>query len=148
MNGPLVLPLLGEVVARLPLSPQDWHLLPSPCPGLAAALPAVLQRSEAEAGHLVALLSPVERARLRLLALCLSRASQGKLPVPISHRILALAAAMQPWGGPDGGGDGGDSGGGPLLARNKLSRLLTIRYLSIPRLLHALLCYLFPWALP
>ena len=90
---PLVLSLLSAAVSRLPLAPHDWHSAPSPCPGLAAALPTVLQRSEAEAARLVAHLPDAERARLRLLALCLSRASQRRLPAEISRNILAACAS-------------------------------------------------------
>jgi hypothetical protein len=89
---PQILSLVGDLIARLPLSPEDWQLVPGPGPGLAAAaLPAVLQRSHAEAGRLVACLPVAERARLRLLALCLSRASQRRLPAEISHMIMADA---------------------------------------------------------
>lgn len=75
---PLVVSLVGELIARLPLSPQDWQLVPCPCPGLAAAaLPAELQRSHGEAGRLVARLPVAERARLRLLAVWRAAPASG-----------------------------------------------------------------------
>jgi ankyrin repeat protein len=91
-NRPLVLSLFNAAISRMPLTQHDWQLLPSPCSGLAAALPAVLQRSDAEAARLVAHLPDAERARLRLLTLCLSRASQRRLPAAVSRTILAACA--------------------------------------------------------
>ena len=67
--------------------------MPSPCSGLAAVLPAVLERSAAEAGCLVACLPAAERSRLRLLALCLSRTRWGRMPTEILHKVLAACAA-------------------------------------------------------
>jgi ankyrin repeat protein len=87
-------PLSAEVVARQPLDSQDWQLVPCGS-GLAAALPAVLERSEAEAGLLVVRLPAAERSRLRLLALCLSRASRGQLPREVLQQILAACAAAR-----------------------------------------------------
>ncbi|PRW33130.1 ankyrin repeat PH and SEC7 domain containing [Chlorella sorokiniana] len=73
------------------------QLLLQASPGAAAAqttaaLPAVLQRSEAEAALLVARLPEPERRRLHTAALCLHRAeirSQVWLPQPLVWRILA-----------------------------------------------------------
>ena len=45
--------LFADLVARLPLSQEQWHSIPAPCPDLARSLPAVLERSTAEAGWLV-----------------------------------------------------------------------------------------------
>jgi ankyrin repeat protein len=69
-------PLIAEVAARQPLERPHWQLVPPTYwPGLAAALPAVLERSETEAGLLAVRLPAAECSRLRLLALCLTRAS-------------------------------------------------------------------------
>ena len=89
-------PLYAEVASRYPLSPADWQLVPSPCPGLAAALPAVLARSAAEASLLVACLPETERNRLRTAALALHRAqtvARLSLPQPLVWRILAAVMA-------------------------------------------------------
>ena len=93
---PATLPLFADVASRNPLSPADWLLIPSPCPGLAAALPAVLKRSTAEAALLLARLPEAERCRLRTGALCLHRAQTVAglaLPQPLVWRILAAAMA-------------------------------------------------------
>ena len=66
-------PLFANVACQRPLSSADWQLVPTPCPGLGAALPAVARRSRAEAGQLVRRLLPAERQRLRTSVLCLSR---------------------------------------------------------------------------
>ena len=69
--------------------------MPTPRPGLAAALPAVLCRSEAEAALLVRRLPVGERQRLRTAALCLARAQRVhnvQLPPPILRLLLAAAA--------------------------------------------------------
>ena len=86
----------SRCAARHPLSPADWHLIPSPCPGLAAALPAVLARSAAAAVLLVDHLPEAERCRLCTAALCLHRAqaeAEAALPQPLVQRILAAAMA-------------------------------------------------------
>lgn len=49
--------LYAELIERQPLSTEQWDAVPYSLPGLAGALPAVLSRSEAEAGQLVAHLS-------------------------------------------------------------------------------------------
>ena len=89
-------PLYADIASRYPLSPADWKLVPSPCPGLTAALPAVLARSAAEAMLLVQHLPEVERHRVRSAALCLHRAQAVaglSLPQPLTWRILAAAMA-------------------------------------------------------
>lgn len=58
---------------RLALSAADWELIPSPCPGLGAALHAALACSAEQASQLVRRLPAEERARLRVAALCLCR---------------------------------------------------------------------------
>ena len=93
---PATLPLFADVASRYPLSLADWQLVPSPCPGLAAALPAVLDRSAAEAAQLVARLPEAEWLRLRTAALSLHRAQAVaglSLPQPLLWRILAAAMA-------------------------------------------------------
>ena len=67
-------PLFPDVPAHRPLTAAQWALIPAPCPGLAKALPATLQRSEAEAALLVAHLPAADSARLRTFALALHRA--------------------------------------------------------------------------
>ena len=87
------LPLFRHIVACHALTEAEWQLLPSPSPGLAAALPVVFRRSPAEAALLVAHLPPADSARLRTLALCLTRRQQELcvyLPGPLLGRILSL----------------------------------------------------------
>eukprot|EP00887_Chlorella_sp_A99_P001713 scaffold8.g1713.t1 len=86
--------LLADLAARHALSPADWALLPTPCPGLARALPAVLARSLVEAAQMVTHLPDTARGRLRALALSLARLQRRlrmELPESIIHRILAAA---------------------------------------------------------
>ncbi|KAL4425174.1 hypothetical protein ABPG75_009190 [Micractinium tetrahymenae] len=94
-NSMAVQPLYAALVARQPLTAEQWAQVPSPCAGLGAALPAVLERSTAEAALLVQHLCAEERARLRAAAICLS---QGRglpaLPTPLLLRVLALALAI------------------------------------------------------
>lgn len=94
-----LLPLLPHVAAHVALTSQQWAALPSPCPGLGAALPAVLRRSEAEAAQLVRRLPPASQQLLSTLALSLGAAAQrGRLPplpTPIVQHVLAEAAAYQ-----------------------------------------------------
>ena len=68
--------------------------MPQPCPGLGAALPAVLARSDAEAALLVAHLPAADCERLRTALLCLHRAERAhglELPPAILHSLLAAA---------------------------------------------------------
>ena len=86
--------LLARLAARLPLSKEDWASIPAPCPQLASVLPAVLQRSAAEAGWLVGRLAAEQQDRLRTTALLLGRATQqseggATMPRELAHRILA-----------------------------------------------------------
>lgn len=93
---PVSMPLFADVATRCPLSPANWLLVPFPCPGLTAALPAVLQRSTVEAALLVPRLPLAERRRLRTAAIALHRAqqrSQAWLPQPLAWRILAACLA-------------------------------------------------------
>ena len=93
--------LYADLAACLPLSREQWHSIPAPCPDLARALPAVLERSAAEAGWLVGLLAEEQRARLRAAALSLAWAQQQSrtvLPAELSGRILALYMHVwDPW---------------------------------------------------
>ncbi|EFN53845.1 hypothetical protein CHLNCDRAFT_135930 [Chlorella variabilis] len=89
--------LFADLVARLPLSREQWHSIPAPCTDLARALPDVLQRSTAEAGWLVGRLAEGQRGRLRAAAFGLARAQrQGSAVLPPYQigRILALAIAV------------------------------------------------------
>jgi len=96
-GGPRVLLLYADVVARQPLTAGEWALVPIACPGLGAALPAVLQRSVEEAALLVWRLRTEYRQRLRTAALCLARAPKqllvGPLPAPLIWHTLALSVA-------------------------------------------------------
>lgn len=68
-------PLYADLAALFALSAAEWERVPAPCTGLGRALPAVLERSDAEARQLVRRLSLVEQQRLRTAAL--PRASCG-----------------------------------------------------------------------
>lgn len=91
-------PLYAILASRLPFKAAEWALVPSPCPGIGAALPAVLHRSEAEAALLVARLPAAERRRMRTLALCIGAGARRGLlpPLPsvIAQRLLAEFAAL------------------------------------------------------
>ena len=90
-------PLYTMIAGHQPLARNEWARKQTPCPGLGAALPAVLARSTTEARLLVQHLSPMDRQRLRVLALCLGRAQRGlptPLPAPILWHILAIAATQ------------------------------------------------------
>jgi len=95
-RGNEALALYAVVVARQPLTPAEWALVPAPCPGLAALLPSVLERSGEEAALLVRCLPLAHRQRLRTAALCLASAQQCLItpsPSPLVRHILALSAA-------------------------------------------------------
>lgn len=94
LAGERALPLYAPLVARQPLKPAEWARVPAPCPSLGAVLPAVLQRSDAEAALLVGCLPAGERARLRTAALCVRRTErlQGAELPPALLRPLLLAA--------------------------------------------------------
>ena len=89
--------LVAAAVARCPLTPAQWTQVPLACPRLGTALPAVLQRSEAEAAVLVRRMPAGEQHYLRTLALYLGAAQRRghlpSLPVPITDRLLAECAA-------------------------------------------------------
>ncbi|KAL4425227.1 hypothetical protein ABPG75_009243 [Micractinium tetrahymenae] len=87
------------VAASGSMTDGQWALLPTPCPGLGMALPAVLERSTAEAALLVCHLPADDRERLHAFAMCLARLQRRwrrrmrPLPTPLIWRLLALAAA-------------------------------------------------------
>ncbi|KAL4425191.1 hypothetical protein ABPG75_009207 [Micractinium tetrahymenae] len=88
-------PLYDALAARQPMTAAEWALVPTPCDGLGAALPAVLERLTAEAALLVQHLPSADRQRLQTAVLCLSRTQQKlrlALPAPLVWRMLALAA--------------------------------------------------------
>lgn len=88
--------LMPVVAARAPLSPAEWQLIPPRCPGLSNALPAVLERSAAEAALLAARLPAADRARARCAALSLARAQREagvELPPALVTHILGAALA-------------------------------------------------------
>lgn len=90
--------LYAPLVARQPLAPAEWARVPTPCPGLGVALPAVLGRSEAEAALLVCHLPAGDRECLRTAALCMKRVERRRrlnLPGEVVRSVLA-AAATQP----------------------------------------------------
>ena len=92
-------PLYALLAARVPLSPQQWRSLPAGCPGLEAALPAVLARSAAEVRCLAARLPAATRATLRAGALALARVQRVagvELPPPLATRMLLEAMAPPP----------------------------------------------------
>lgn len=89
-------PLYDVLVARQPLTCAEWSMVPTPCPGLGAALPAVLERSADEAALLVRHLPPADSERLRTVALCLVRTQRRcrvALPAEIVSRLLMAAVA-------------------------------------------------------
>ena len=93
---PVPASLFAPLVARQPLAPAEWQRVPTPCPGLGAALPAVLARSEAEAALLVEHLPAADLERLRTAALCLRRAERVsglELPAELLRPLLLAAVA-------------------------------------------------------
>ena len=93
LSEAVALPLFPDVPAHWPLTAAQWALIPASCPGLGKALPAALQRSEAEAALLVARLPAADSARLRTFALALQRAQRClrvHLPANVVGRILSL----------------------------------------------------------
>ena len=95
LDAPFI-PLFPDVAAHWQLTAAQWALIPAPCPGLGRALPAALQRSEAEAALLVARLPPADSDRLRAFALALHRAQRQLgvfLPAELAGRILSLFGA-------------------------------------------------------
>ena len=92
-HGQAALPLFADfAIARLPLSEDEWALLPSHCPGLGRALPAALAHSATQASRLVRRLPPGNAERLRTFALCLARVQRRsgiQLPVAIVDVLLS-----------------------------------------------------------
>ncbi len=94
-RGDSCLPLLPAVAMHCQLTAAQWQQVPALCPGLGHALPAVLQRSEAEAALLVARLAPADKQRLRTFALVLHRTQcrlTADLPAELVRRVLSLCA--------------------------------------------------------
>ena len=88
--------LVPEFVARRALTAAQWAELPTGLPGLLAALPAVLARSEAEAACLMAHLPEPMRARIQAAMLALARVQHRahvSVPVAALQHIVSLAAA-------------------------------------------------------
>ncbi len=84
-----------EFVALRSLTAELWALLPDELPGLEAALPAVLARSEAEAACLMVHLPAAERERVRAALLSLARlqgCTQLSIPAHALQHIVSLAA--------------------------------------------------------
>lgn len=96
--GDRALPLYAVLVGRCSLTPEQWDKVPTPCPGLGDALPAVLRSSPAEAPRLVQHMTEDERHHLRTLALLLGVAQQRgqlpQLPPGINAGLLAYCAAL------------------------------------------------------
>lgn len=93
-HGAAVLPVYTALVARLPLEPAQWQRVPPNCPGLGAALPAVLDRSAEEAALLVHHPPPAHRERLRTAARCLARVQRPSgvaLPADVVRPLLMAA---------------------------------------------------------
>jgi ankyrin repeat protein len=96
LSRPAALPLFADfVIARPTLTSEEWAAVPTPCPGLCKALPAVLARSTDQARHLVQHLPPADAQRLRTAALSLHRAQTAvhvtALPASVVWSILALS---------------------------------------------------------
>ena len=94
--GPAHRPLYADLAAQQPLSAAQWQRVPARCMRLGRALPAVLARSDAEAGHLVRCLSAADQHRLCLAQLCLARAQRRSnvvLHAPLLCAILARCLA-------------------------------------------------------
>lgn len=83
----LALPLFPFVAAHWPLTAAQWQQVPTPCPGLARALPIVLRRSEAEAALLVARLPAADSARLQAFALAL-HSTQRRLAIHLPGELV------------------------------------------------------------
>ncbi|KAI3434659.1 hypothetical protein D9Q98_002723 [Chlorella vulgaris] len=92
---PAALPLFADfVIARPSLTSEEWAAVPTPCPGLCKALPAVLARSTDQARQLVQHLPSADAQRLRTAALSLHRAQNAlhlALPASVVCSILALS---------------------------------------------------------
>lgn len=79
-----------------PMLEAQWALLPSPCAGLGAALPAALACSPAQARHVVRRLPAADAERLRWAALCLPRVQRRlcvTLPSTAVEAILSYLVA-------------------------------------------------------
>ena len=86
------MPLYAELAAHTPLKPWQWDKVPTPCPAIGAALPAVLARSPSEAALLVAHLPASDRERLQTALLSLHRAQRD---TGVDLPLLVLPALLQ-----------------------------------------------------
>lgn len=89
-------PLYADLASACALSDAEWQRVPAPCPGLARALPAVLERSAVEAAQLVQRLPADERERLSTAALALARMQRCHciaLPAPLLRACLLQCLA-------------------------------------------------------
>ena len=96
-SGHAALPLYADLAASLSLTEVQWEQAPSRCAPLAAALPAVLARSQAEARLLMQHLPRAQKQRLRTCALCLvrgQRRARATLPAELTGRIPSSAGSM------------------------------------------------------
>ncbi|PRW58720.1 ankyrin repeat-containing protein [Chlorella sorokiniana] len=86
----------NAVALHLPLSDDEWDLVPYNLPGLGAALPAALAHSREQTRQLMRHLPRSDLFRLRIGALCLGRAqrrTEMALPPPILQQMLCLSIA-------------------------------------------------------
>jgi len=92
-------PLLSEAIsARVPLTEEEWDVVPFTCPGLGQALPAALALEPSvaaiQARHLVRHLLRSDLLRVRALALCMARQQRrmgAALPADLVQKMLCLA---------------------------------------------------------
>ncbi|KAL4440721.1 hypothetical protein ABPG77_000430 [Micractinium sp. CCAP 211/92] len=87
-------PLLPDaIIARAPLTAEEWDLVPFACPGLGRALPAALAVGQGR--QLVHRLPRSDLIRLRTFALCLGRVQSRRLsfvlPPPLVQQMLCLS---------------------------------------------------------
>lgn len=88
--------LYAPLLLRNALTPEQWELVPFGLPGLGFALPAVMQRSEAEAEQLLWRMSAADVHHVRTAALSLGAAELRSqlpcLPSDIKHGLLLQCA--------------------------------------------------------
>ncbi len=87
-------PLLPDVIiARAPLTAEEWDVMPFACPGLGRALPAALAVGQGR--QLVHRLPRSDLIRLRTFALCLGRVQSRRLsftlPPALVQHMLCLS---------------------------------------------------------
>ncbi|KAL4457494.1 hypothetical protein ABPG75_012359 [Micractinium tetrahymenae] len=80
-------PLLPDaIVARAPLTDEEWDAVPFACPGLGRALPAALAAGQGR--QLMRRLPRADLLRIRTFALCLARVQARRLPVALPPAII------------------------------------------------------------